>query len=64
MINIQLILISIIILMALFPTIEHANLGVLNQLQTSSADMQYNYSTIRPVMQRGMYYNNPGWSRE
>ena len=68
----QLILLIIIILALVYdktlhPTIETANMGVINQLQTSSTDpltMPYGYSPwLRPVMQRGINFYYPQWSR-
>jgi hypothetical protein len=67
MISVQIILLIIIIIAMYVPVIETANMGVLNQLQSSSTNpihMPYGYSPwLRPVMQRGMHFNNPRWSR-
>ena len=55
--NINVFLFLIIVLLTLCPRahiIENANLGALTQLET-----EY----FRPVMQRGMYFNNPRWTR-
>lgn len=45
-----------------YKLIENASgsIGTLTQLQASNV----NYVTnIRPVRQRGMYFNNPSWNR-